>query len=110
MCQLMTPTNEEGRALRAPAGTTQRRQSCASPRPLSSRYTRELLPGRRDGSLPHPPAAEPQRASTDGAALGLLVLLLQRRDIPALVRQHGWALVEKWLRQFVEVRLAGRTV
>jgi hypothetical protein len=77
------------------------------PPALSVNTHRQLFPGRRDRSLPHPPAGNPERLSADGAALGLLVLLLQRRGLPAIVRRHGWGLVERWLRQLVDARLTG---
>lgn len=44
------------------------------------------------------------RPSTDGAELGLLVLALQRRDLPKMARRHGYGLVETWLRQLVATR------
>ena len=79
----MTTENEEGRALRAPAGTN--RQS--SSYPTSPSLSRDL-----------PPASS--------EALGLLTLTLSAREgeLPARQARQGWALAERWLRQLVETK------
>ena len=92
-----------GRAPKAATNTT-RDPLYASPRVASSQ-----IPAETHRDLRQPPAAEPQRVSTDGAALGLLILLLQRRGLPAIVRRHGWGLVERWTRQLVDAHLTGET-
>jgi hypothetical protein len=55
------------------------------------------------------PPAVPSSSNprTNGIALGMLLLGLQRPGLPKFVRHHAWGLVEQWTRKLVDDRLAG---
>jgi len=97
------------RRVQRAAATTNRPEFYASPHVLSRPYCRRLPPT--------PAASAPQRArvmsprpaaSSEGATLGLLILLLsgQTNSLPARQAREGRILAERWLRQLVEARHA----
>jgi hypothetical protein len=57
-----------------------------------------------------PTISSSSNSQTDGIALGMLLLGLQRPGLPKFVRHHAWGLVEQWTRKFVDARLAEEAV
>jgi hypothetical protein len=72
-----------------------------SPRTLSKTFRK----------IPRQPDIRKPKTRIRGCSTGLrdsvalLVLGLQRDDLPLRQQRRGWALVERWLGQFVEARL-----
>jgi len=92
--------NEKGRASRAPAGSQRQSQPYPQQRMMSS-------PFRKIPSSPEP--QKPRQAQWNlglSDVLSLLLLGLQRDDLTPSQRCRGWILVERWLGQLVEARLA----
>jgi len=92
--------NEKGRALRAPAGTTEQTSCYRRPdRPVKPHPV--ISPGHRDRTVAQPPSSG-RRLSASADAVALLVLGLQDCILPARQSRRAWGLVERWLSELVD--------
>ncbi len=95
----------DGQVSKKAAPNARQEQAYSLRRSSSSPYIRKIFPGRRDRSLPRPPAGNYRQASSGlRDALALLILSLQNSVLSSSQQRRGWKLVEKWLPEIITTR------